>query len=247
MRTYHIILTTLLCLGLILSISCSEENNPVNNAPSITVTAPNGGEIWHVGTTQDIVWVTTGNIPHIDIECTYDGGTNWEVILDSTDNSGTLSWKVKDTTSTECMIRISDAYDGNPADMSNGTFTIQPLRPHPGPWSGNSSFGTISFIVSEDSTMIEEISYNFSNYGCGGNIVGGTHTIENPSGWPITSAEIDITNDLTGGDYTITITGTFLGAGNWISGRFTAVIEGTTCTGSWTATPEEVSIKAYSN
>ncbi len=93
--------------------------------PRIRVTSPNGGEVWIVGETHDITWVSENFYgENVDIEFSTDGGTNWITIIDNTPNDGVYSWLVPDTTSDMCKVKVSDAEDGDPYDESDGTFSI---------------------------------------------------------------------------------------------------------------------------
>lgn len=95
------------------------------NTPVIVVTSPNGGEEWPVGSTQEITWVT-GSAPvgEVRIEYTADGGLNWIEIVGRTENNGVYPWLIPDTPSTECLVRISEADDGDPVDRSDSFFSI---------------------------------------------------------------------------------------------------------------------------
>lgn len=91
--------------------------------PTITVTAPNGGEIFGTGSSQNITWSHIG-LSNVKIEYSTNNGSNWLEISASTDASlGTYSWTVPNTPSTNCLVKISDL-DGSPSDQSNSRFTI---------------------------------------------------------------------------------------------------------------------------
>ncbi|MHC1737924.1 MAG: hypothetical protein AB9882_07955 [Ignavibacteriaceae bacterium] len=91
--------------------------------PTITVTAPNGGEIYGTGSTQNITWSHIG-LSNVKIEYSTNNGSAWIEISASTDASlGTYSWTVPNTPSTNCLVKISDL-DGTPSDQSNAKFTI---------------------------------------------------------------------------------------------------------------------------
>jgi hypothetical protein len=91
---------------------------------SITLTAPNGGENWHVGFENNITWHSDGLVGNVRIELSTDSGETWEVIADSTENDGLYTWMVPDAVSTECLVRISEADDGDPSDTSRRVFQI---------------------------------------------------------------------------------------------------------------------------
>ena len=46
---------------------------------SITVTSPNGGEIWPIGSSQNIAWTSSGLTGNVKIEISRNGGTSWTV------------------------------------------------------------------------------------------------------------------------------------------------------------------------
>jgi hypothetical protein len=94
--------------------------------PTLTVTSPNGGEAWKVGTPQTITWIKTGTVPNVKIEYTIDGGSSWLPITASTANTGSYPWAIPVNPSGQCKVRVSDI-DGNPTDMSNAVFSIEPL------------------------------------------------------------------------------------------------------------------------
>ena len=93
--------------------------------PTITVTSPNTNLTRYVGNTYNITWTSqyvTSNAVKIDYSI--NNGSSWVPIVSNTTNSGTYSWLVPNTPSTQCLVRITDL--GNPTtyDESNTTFTI---------------------------------------------------------------------------------------------------------------------------
>jgi hypothetical protein len=92
----------------------------------LVVTAPNGGEIWQAGTSQNITWSST-NIASVKIEYTTNNGMDWTTIIDNTPSDGYYTWtQVPANSSTNCRIKVSDAEDNFPYDFSNAVFTIAP-------------------------------------------------------------------------------------------------------------------------
>jgi hypothetical protein len=91
---------------------------------AITVTAPNGGEEWCVGTVNDITW-TSDCIDLVDIDYSTDGGSSWlSVAVDVSAASGSYSWTIPHAPSTNCLVRICDAEDATPCDQSDAAFVI---------------------------------------------------------------------------------------------------------------------------
>ncbi len=104
----------------------------------IQVLSPNGGEEWVVGSEHDITWTSMNFTGNVKIEYSTNGGTDWMPIISSTENDGIHLWTIPDDPSTDCLVKVSDAADGNPWDVSDAPFTISP---HP--------TGTIAGTVTE--------------------------------------------------------------------------------------------------
>ncbi|MDK9699210.1 MAG: hypothetical protein OEM52_03535 [bacterium] len=96
--------------------------------PSITVTSPNGGEIWALGTPHNVTWSSSGVTGAVSIQLNrgYPTGT-WETLTDSTTNDGSYSWTLTGATSSTARIRIRSYYDPFLGDSSNANFTISAL------------------------------------------------------------------------------------------------------------------------
>ena len=95
----------------------------ISAVPEITVTAPNGGETWTVGTTETITWTSVNAGANVKIEYSTDNGGAWTEVVASTANDGTYDWIIPDTPSTQCLVKITDT-TGSPADQSDAVFTI---------------------------------------------------------------------------------------------------------------------------
>lgn len=96
----------------------------ITPAPALTVLSPNSGESWEVGSTHDITWSVQGTVGDVRIEYSTDNGQSWSQIVSSTTNDGSWGWTVPSSVSSVCRIRISEASDGNPVDVSDAAFTI---------------------------------------------------------------------------------------------------------------------------
>jgi hypothetical protein len=92
--------------------------------PQIEVTSPNGGEVWLVGENHDITWTSEDFSDPVKIEYSTDGGGGWNTIIASTANDGVHPWTIPNTPSDQCRVRVSDAADGVPFDISDSNFTI---------------------------------------------------------------------------------------------------------------------------
>ena len=95
----------------------------------MTVTSPNGGENWYVGSTQTITWTATDNVgvTSIDIKYSTNGGTTYPyTIATGISNTGSRSWTVPNTPSTTCKVKViaHDAAGNTGEDASNSNFII---------------------------------------------------------------------------------------------------------------------------
>jgi hypothetical protein len=95
--------------------------------PTLTVTSPNGGEVWTVGTSATVRW--TSNLPtseNVRIELSTNGGTSYSVIRSSTANDGSLNFNVQAAwRSTQARIRVSWLANTSVNDTSNANFTVR--------------------------------------------------------------------------------------------------------------------------
>ncbi len=97
--------------------------------PTVTVTAPNGGELLTVGSAFTITWTASDNvgIAQTDLHYSSDGGVTYSLIASLNGNPGSYVWTIPNTPSTQCLVRVT-AFDGaenQGSDVSNGFFTIQ--------------------------------------------------------------------------------------------------------------------------
>ncbi len=99
-----------------------------NDAPVVTLGAPNGGESWTGGSYQTISWsaVDTSGISQINLSFTTDGGTTWETIKTGLSNTGSYLWTVNNipTHSAKVKIIATDNSGNTAADVSDDLFTI---------------------------------------------------------------------------------------------------------------------------
>lgn len=96
----------------------------IEQAASLTLLSPNGGENLTAGSAHAITWNSTGNIPAVKLEYSANNGSAWTTIIASTSNTGSFQWQIPDVSTSTALVRVSDAADGNPADVSNGVFSI---------------------------------------------------------------------------------------------------------------------------
>ena len=123
-----------------------------NQQAFITLTSPNGGENWAIGSQQTITWASNLTSGNIKIEISRDGGISWVELYPSTPDDGGQNWTVIAPTSTNAKIRISDV-DGNPFDVSDNAFVInvQNLAPIL-TWNGETGYETDGVNPNEGNT-----------------------------------------------------------------------------------------------
>jgi hypothetical protein len=147
-----------------------------------TVTVPNGGETWPIGSVQRISWTNPGGYSSFTTEVSRNGGSTWTTIESGLPGEYTYrDWTVTGAASTNCRIRVTGYYDGGSRnDISNASFTIpsqssiQVLSPNGGQsycagstvtitWSSTSVTGLVAIDILDGATNRQR--YNVSNTG----------------------------------------------------------------------------------
>jgi hypothetical protein len=104
-------------------------STPDTEPPTVVVTAPDGGESWQAGTTQDITWTATDNVGVTSVDLYYSttgaGGPFTEIATGEA-NDGVFPWSIPNDPSTNAYVRVVafDAATNSGEDVSNGAFTI---------------------------------------------------------------------------------------------------------------------------
>jgi hypothetical protein len=94
--------------------------------PSITVTTPDGLEVYPAGSTQRMRWQFSGDVGGtVRIDISLDGGNTFQVLLDDVTNNTDKIWTVPNVNSTRCRIRIVSKRTSFASDVSNCDFTIK--------------------------------------------------------------------------------------------------------------------------
>jgi uncharacterized delta-60 repeat protein len=103
---------------------------PFTIAPAtITVTAPNGGEVWDPGTDRKVTWTTSGiNKMFVDVHFSTDSGASWTAIALNTPDDGAFVWSVPNEDSAQCLVRVQRSGYAGPSDCSDAPFTITPPK-----------------------------------------------------------------------------------------------------------------------
>jgi len=110
-------------------VSDESDSNFVIVPPTITITSPNGGEEFCVGTFQTISWTSSGYDysairDNLTMQYSSDGGTNWNSIATGEANDGSYSWQIPNDVSTDCLFKVYDATRPATGDTTDAVFTI---------------------------------------------------------------------------------------------------------------------------
>jgi hypothetical protein len=105
----------------------SDENFTIQG-PSVTVTSPNGWEIWHIDEQRNITWSSAYlcTTAYADIYLSRDGGSNYSPLISDLLNTGSYTWTVTGPYSTNCRIKVvvDDIFGNSAWDISNWNFSI---------------------------------------------------------------------------------------------------------------------------
>ena len=91
--------------------------------PTITVTSPNGGERWSVGSTHDITWTQTGLIGTVTIDL-YKGGVYQKTLGTPEAAAGTFDWSILSTEVAGTDYTIRAWQSGGVSDDSDADFAV---------------------------------------------------------------------------------------------------------------------------
>jgi subtilisin family serine protease len=107
------------------TVKDTSDGNFTIGVRTITVTIPNGGETWPVGSLQNVTWTSqnlTGTV-NIQLNRTYPGAT-WENIALGTADDGNEPWTVTVPATNSARMRVVSVTYPTVGDSSNANFTI---------------------------------------------------------------------------------------------------------------------------
>lgn len=103
-----------------------------NQAPTVTVTSPGGGETWTAGSQRTITY--TANDPDggpnplaIAIDFSSNGGGSWQPVTSGQNNTGSFVWTVPQVATSQARIRVratDGADEGQGVSAANFTITV---------------------------------------------------------------------------------------------------------------------------
>lgn len=102
----------------------SQPDMPVDNTQLVALTRPNGGETFRYGDTEPIVW-SCQNLASLRLEVQLKPQGPWVPLAsDASAPAGSWWWPVEAWATWSARVRVSDANDGAPVDLSDAPFSI---------------------------------------------------------------------------------------------------------------------------
>jgi len=99
-------------------------------APTVTVTSPNGGEQWEIGSTKQITYTASGGTPPYTFNISYSTtGISGTYTTIATGQTGTTyNWVIPNTKTTQAAVKVEvvDKYWMKASDTSDAVFSIVP-------------------------------------------------------------------------------------------------------------------------
>ncbi|MGA9115519.1 MAG: hypothetical protein WB626_01975 [Bacteroidota bacterium] len=117
---------------------------------TVSVTAPNGGEIWVVGNPGTVQWTSFNMTGSVRLEISRNGGATWDTMLAVTPDDGVEIWPVAGAPTSQALVRVTSIACPWVADTSDAFFTVvQPsvtvTSPDGGETWGSGSVQTIQW------------------------------------------------------------------------------------------------------
>jgi hypothetical protein len=95
----------------------------------LIVTYPNGGEELIAGRTYKLQWDSDGYTGEVNVSVSVDSGATWTELADNQPDSGSFAWQVSMISTSKGLVKVADAVDGDPMDISDAPFSIIPQPP----------------------------------------------------------------------------------------------------------------------
>jgi hypothetical protein len=111
------------CNRLTLSVTRQQAGCNGSLSSAITVTTPNGGEVWNGGTEHTLAWTKGPGVFKVDIQLSADGGASWRTLARGLIGTS-FAWTATGPTTTQARIRVVDSHADQFADMSDADFSL---------------------------------------------------------------------------------------------------------------------------
>ena len=99
---------------------------PLLSVAQITVTSPNGGEVWDGGSWKYVTWNVVGLISQTKVELSTNGGISWDSVGWSPAGPSRCGLVAPDIFSDQCLVRVGDMNYPSNVDVSDSAFSIRP-------------------------------------------------------------------------------------------------------------------------
>lgn len=162
---------------------------PEGSAVLLDLTAPNGGQTYLVGSTQNITW-TQQNIDTVVLEYRTAATAPWIMITDTVPGSrGTYSWSIPNAVTNTALVRIKNKANPAISDSSTNTFRIDVPRnvsityPTAGETWVRGKFYTVTWNQQNLDTLVVQIQTTAGPY----TTIGGTAAVNGSFTFSLTS------------------------------------------------------------
>jgi hypothetical protein len=91
---------------------------------TLTLTSPNGGEMWPYQTSQDITWTSTGSVGNVDLSFSIDSGVTWVGIKNNEPNDGIESWNTGFGLKSNVIVKVEESNQPLVFDISDSSIQI---------------------------------------------------------------------------------------------------------------------------
>ncbi len=150
----------------------SDQSDAVFNIadqPTLTLTAPNGGENWLVGAQENITWSSV-DVIDVKLEYSINNGADWiEIIASASAAAGSYLWTIPDAPTAQALIRATSVENGAVTDQSDAVFNIiQPSITVLSPNGGELWIGGSAHNITWNSVGVGNVKIEFSPDGSGG-------------------------------------------------------------------------------
>ncbi|MCP4666143.1 MAG: hypothetical protein GY849_07230, partial [Deltaproteobacteria bacterium] len=94
---------------------------------ALVLDAPDGGQVWFVGNSEDITWTRTGSISTVKLEYSDNGGSTYvnSIAPSVVASLETYEWTVPDSIDTDIRVKVTDTTNATVTDASAADFTIK--------------------------------------------------------------------------------------------------------------------------
>ncbi len=94
--------------------------------PWIQITSPNHGyEIFKIGETRAITWEINGEVDHVQVEHSFDGGDTWQKDAILPADKGVYNWEIPNAMTNKGLIRLTDMADTTHREISDNPFRVE--------------------------------------------------------------------------------------------------------------------------